>query len=209
MIRTKQKDISTYILAIAQGALIGIVGFLIMGYIITYIDGKQPPEDDIIQVSAEQPEQNTNEKEQSDGQFDFYTIQYGVFSTQEAAESYLKGLGLATASIVRLDNYLFIWDGLSAEATKLSKKPEVQSFTKKLIIKTTGCPVHIELLVENLENSTDQNFILTHAEAAKLQSEEMQKLQNVVATFKDKSVSPLFTLDSVLTKEACVAIELD
>lgn len=63
--------------------------------------------------------------------------------------------------------------------------------------------------MDNLEHSTDQNFILTHAEAAKLQSEEMQKLQNALATFKDKSVSPLFTLDSVLTKEACVAIELD
>lgn len=83
------------------------------------------------------------------------------------------------------------------------------SLRDRYLKKTTGCPAHIELLVDNLEKSTDQNFILTHAEAAKLQSEEMQKLQNVLATFKDKSVSPLFTLDSVLTKEACVAIELD
>jgi len=70
-------------------------------------------------------------------------------------------------------------------------------------------PAHTELLVDNLENSTDQNFILTHAEAAKLQNDEMQKLQNILDTLKDKSVTPLYVLDSVLTKESCIAIDLD
>lgn len=42
MIRSKQKDVGMYIIAIAQGALIGVVGFLLMGYLITYLDKTAP-----------------------------------------------------------------------------------------------------------------------------------------------------------------------
>ncbi|WP_165767563.1 hypothetical protein [Tetzosporium hominis] len=42
MIRSKQKDVGVYMIAIAQGALIGIVGFLLMGYLITYLDKTAP-----------------------------------------------------------------------------------------------------------------------------------------------------------------------
>lgn len=42
MIRSKQKDMGVYMIAIAQGALIGVVGFLLMGYLITYLDKTAP-----------------------------------------------------------------------------------------------------------------------------------------------------------------------
>lgn len=139
MIRSKQKDMGVYMIAIAQGALIGVVGFLLMGYLITYLDKIAP-------VLAAVPE-------------------------------------------------------------VLAKK-DVQSFTKELLVKAKGCPAPIELISENLAKLDDQNFILSEAKARKFKSEEIEKLQKVLNAIKEHPSKALYTLNSTLTSESCVAIEL-
>lgn len=209
MIRSKQKDVGVYMIAIAQGALIGVVGFLLMGYLITYLD-KTAPVTEVSTVPVNAQEQTsptaTEEKEKA---YTYYTMQYGVFSTDEAAKNYLKQLDLKTAQLVTLDSYLFIWDGLAAAPDGLAKKPDVQSFTKELIVKAKGCPAPIELLAENLAKLDDQNFILSEAKARKFKSDEIEKLQKVLGTIKEHPSKALYTLNSTLTNESCVAIELN
>lgn len=209
MIRSKQKNVGVYMIAIAQGALIGVVGFLLMGYLITYLD-KTAPVTEVSTVPVNAQEQtNATATEEKENAYTYYTMQYGVFSTDEAAKNYLKQLDLKTAQLVTLDSYLFIWDGLAAAPDGLTKKPDVQSFTKQLIVKTKGCPAPVELLSEHLGKLDDQNFILSEAKARKFKSEEIEKLQKVLGTIKEHPSKTLFTLNSTLTNESCVAIELN
>ncbi len=128
LIRSKQKDMGVYMIAIAQGALIGVVGFLLMGYLITYL-GKTAP------VLAAAPE------------------------------------GIA-------------------------KKPDVQSFSKELMVKTKGCSAPIELLAEQLAKLDDQNFILSEAKARKFKSDEIEKLQKLLNIVSEHPSKALFTLNS-------------
>lgn len=209
MIRSKQKDMGVYMIAIAQGALIGVVGFLLMGYLITYLD-KTAPVTEVSTVPVNAQEQTkapaTGEKENA---YTYYTMQYGVFSTDEAAKNYLKQLNMSTAQLVTIDSYLFIWDGLAAVPESLEKKPDVQSFTKELIVKAKGCPAPIELLAEHLGKLDDQNFILSEAKARKFKSEEIEKLQKVLGAIGEHPSKALYTLNSTLTSESCIAIELN
>lgn len=210
MIRTKQKDYSIYFIAIAQGVLIGIVGFLLIGYLITYLDEKgAPSEMTTVPVNAAPETDKPATNSESESALDYYTVQYGVFSTEEAAQNYLKGLELPTAQIVQLDSYLFIWEGFSATAEGLSKKQEVQSFTKNVKVTTKSCPAHVQLLVEQLAQVDDQNKLLTEAELRKFKSEEMQKLQTILDSLKDKTAKSLYLLDTLLVAESCVKIELN
>ncbi|PJK17478.1 hypothetical protein CQS04_00925 [Chryseomicrobium excrementi] len=173
MIRSIQKDMGVYMIAIAQGALIGVVGFLLMGYLITYLDKTAlVTEVSTVPVIA-QEQTNATATEEKEKAYTYCTMQYGVFSTDVAAKNHLKQLELATAQLVTLNSYLFTWDGLTAAPEGLEKKPDTQPFTKEVIVKAKGCPATIELLAENLAKLDDQNFILSEAKARKFKSEEI------------------------------------
>lgn len=196
-------------MAIFQGAMIGIIGFLLMGYLFTFLETSAPaPDDGSIPVAGEP--QTGSQEEASTPQFQktYYTIQYGVFSTEEAAIHYLQELQIATAQLVHLDNYIFIWDSLSEQAETLVKKEGVQSFTKQLTLSASGCTKSTEFLATHLSKLEDQNFILSQINEAKFKSDEMTKLQSILTSLEGKSSKPLIALDSTLASEACIQIEL-
>ena len=209
MIRTKQKDMGVYVIAIAQGALIGVVGFLLMGYLITYLD-KTAPVTEVSTVPVNAQEQATgapaNGKEKA---YTYYTVQYGVFSTEEAAKNYLKQLDVSTAQLVTIDSYLFIWDGMASGPEDLEKKPDVQSFSKELMVKTKGCSAPIELLAAHLVKLDNQSFILSEAKARKFKNDEIEKLQKLLNTVSEHPSKALYTLNTTLTNDSCIAIELN
>lgn len=125
------------------------------------------------------------------------------------AKQYLSQLALPTAQLVQLNNYLFVWDGLSETRESLNKSLVVQSFTKQVNVHASGCKKGVELLATHAAKLDDQNFILEQLNAAKLENAEMKLFQTWLYDFSVTSSKPLAALNQVLTKESCVSIELE
>ncbi|MFC4356015.1 hypothetical protein ACFO0S_13215 [Chryseomicrobium palamuruense] len=216
MIKKRKREPGIYVMAIFQGAMIGVIGFLVMGYIFSFFESTaHAPGDETVIASGDvkpgEGDENQNSGAQTPNEVSktYYTVQYGVFSTEDAAKQYLNQLALPTAQLVQLDNYLFIWDGLSEQRESLQKTVDVQSFTKQINVSASGCKKGVELLVSHAAKLDDQNFILEQINAAKLENEEMKLFQTWLGDFSVTSSKPLAALNQVLAKESCVSIELE
>lgn len=216
MIKKRKREPGIYVMAIFQGVMIGIIGFLVMGYVFSFFESTaHAPGDETVIASGDVPANpDTNGKGEPSAAAPelsktFYTMQYGVFSTEDAARQYLSQLALPTAQLVQLDNYLFVWDGLSETRESLNKSLDVQSFTKQVNVNASGCKKGVELLATHAAKLDDQNFILEQLNAAKLENAEMKLFQTWLSDFSATSSKPLAALNQVLAKESCVSIELE
>lgn len=102
MLKKRQKAPGVYMMAVFQGAMIGIIGFLIMRYMFTFFDETaNQPQMVSLPASGETQALTPNRESEKIVTKTFYTMQYGVFSTEEAAKHYLGDLQLPAAQLVQ------------------------------------------------------------------------------------------------------------
>ncbi|TQR14830.1 hypothetical protein [Psychrobacillus soli] len=198
------------ILAGVQGLIIGVVGVLLFGFILNLANDKK------VEVAKEEDttpaaEQSTDGKIEvaADGTLSFHAKQYGMFSSKESALNFMATQPtLEKASVVQVENQFFIWSDLFLNDAPTTQTEALPSFTKKVLVSTSGCENPKVKKVMNIlqEDNISINFFDSIVKKEDYPDDLMTIVQAVSTLSNVSSVMRLHVFTHYLEQNTCVKL---
>ncbi|QFF99565.1 hypothetical protein PB01_12390 [Psychrobacillus glaciei] len=200
------------ILAGIQGLVIGVVGVLLFGFILSLSNEKKvaDPEQVSTPPKVEEKIDEIDKIEVSaDGALPFKAKQYGMFTTKESAFAYISEQpSLQKASIVNVNDQYYVWSKLFVNEVSVSENESLPTFIKPLSISTKGCEDPKTKNIINLlqEDKLSKNYF-DALEKKEGYPDDLMSVVAAISTFTDDSaVIRLLILTHYLEQNDCLKL---
>ena len=138
----------TILLALGQGVLLGIVAVAIVGFILLKTNPSERATGPDEEVPASGPVTSDSKDSEAKGEKDakvsgspiaMYAKQHAVFSSQDAAASFISDEQLPKAAVVQSDDQYFVWSALGPSANDADPAGETGVFRKEVTVSPLVC----------------------------------------------------------------------
>lgn len=196
------------ILAGIQGLVIGVVGVLIFGFILNLSNEKKEEKED-ISAPTEQKENKDIVEVSADIVLPFKAKQFGMFTTNESANSFINEQpNLEKASIVEVNNQFYVWSELFVKEVSANDSEILPSFVKPLFISTKSCENSKVKNVMTLlqEEKLSKNYFESIAKKEDY-PDDLMSVVTAISAFSDvSSVIRLHVFTHYLEQNDCVKL---
>lgn len=183
--------------AVLIGSLTGFIGFAIFISLIVVGDQKK---DQTVETNTSPIAENTEVDKKT-----FYALQYGVFSSKEAAAAFMKDFSsLNLAATVAINEKYYIWSKLSPTKGDITQTIP-SSFWKQLTI-TNVCPDYPELL-NILESVTENNFLNIEEISGKIPSGLTETLTSIHQLSNDPNIWRAHLVAIETDQKSCLKLD--
>jgi len=134
---TKKNQEQTHFLlaAVIHGVLIGAAGVLLFFFILqTFEKRSVQPDEQLLPASTSQSTKDINKPVK------FFAVQYGVYSSSQAASDYLAGHPeFENVAIVPVGKQFFLWGAVGTSEKKIKSIVNKDSFVKPFTLTGASC----------------------------------------------------------------------
>ncbi len=134
--RGKKREKTHFMMAaVVHGILIGVAGVLLFFFILNAAEKRTIAEEkELPKSSALQKVKNTSSESK------FYAMQYGVYSSEQAANDFLAGHPeLVNVAIVPAGKQYYLWGGIDHREKNIKKIVNKDSFIKPFALSGASC----------------------------------------------------------------------
>lgn len=201
----------TVIMAMIQGIVIGVLGIIVTGVILLGTEGSEPVPEEGAEIPTAGPsevEQGQNKREKVAEGLVLYAKQSGVFTSSEAAETFLKAdSSLSTATVIEVDDQHFIWSAIHQEASRIELLLDRSSFKKAFTIERKSCSTIPMDVVWKIFQAKDKGEIkeFTSEGVGGEEKKFQEKMLAILAFTEDDALIKLHLLQYA-DQEGCVKI---
>lgn len=204
------------VVAMMQGVFLGITAVGIIAFFLIGMNGKFPSQvsNEKITTSGPVKTPDIEQKEGSGETLSFFAKQHGVFSSSEAAATFIANdPSLSKAAIIKANEQFYVWSAVGMKSSEIEVSEYEGTFRKPFQVRTDSCTSSEITKLVNVLTEVDITKIksLASSESASKtegQASEFSKNMAAITAFtSDLRIIRLHLLSHYSNTESCLKIE--
>lgn len=190
--------------AVMHGVLIGAAGVLLFFFILNTVENRNQQSDQTLPVST-----TNNTKEKSNAK-KFYAVQYGVYSSSQAAKDFLAGHPeLENMAVIPDGKQFYLWSAVENSEKKIKAIVTKDSFVKPFTLSGDACEEKgLKILPQLLEASKVSKLNVSDSKTGQTTPIDWKKNVSVMTKVSDQlEVIKLQLLAKYASENDCIEIK--